>query len=71
LHSVVRIFLTDYKSGTVFFHIYDNSEKLIFQRSLADNIVEYSEQLNNEKPYTVQIIFNNFTGNLKIVVDNW
>src|SRR5512143_3248615 len=30
-HSMINISLTDYKSGTVIFHIYSNSDQVLFQ----------------------------------------
>lgn len=70
-HSLIHLTLVDYKNGTVILHIYNNSQQLIFQKAMAIDIDEFSEYLDNENPATFQIIFNNFSGNLKIVVDNW
>lgn len=71
IHSIVNISLDNYTGGTVIFHIYNNSEQLIFQKSMSDNIEEFSQHLDNEYPSMVHIIFNDFSGKLKIVVDNW
>lgn len=71
VHTTVHIFLNDYRKGTAIFHIYNNSEQLIFQKAISDTINVYTENIDNEIPSIVQIIFNDFTGNLKIVVDNW
>ncbi len=70
-HSLIHISLTDYKNGTVFLHIYNKSEETIFQKAMSINIDEFTEYVDNENPTIVQMIFNDFTGNLKIVVDNW
>lgn len=67
-HSQLVITLEDYLQGRVNFNIYDYSNRLVYQKLLADNITPLSTSLDGITPDIVNISFINFTGKLKIHV---
>jgi hypothetical protein len=67
-HSQLLITLEDYSQGRVNFNIYDYSNRLVYQKLLADNIIPINAVLDGITPDIVNISFINFTGKLKIQV---
>ena len=69
-HSTLTISLDNYVGGNVKLIIYDYSTQIIYQKFMSDNIAQYYVNLDNVTPYLLQIIFIDFTGNLKIELNN-
>ncbi len=67
-HSKLILSLDDYSFGQASFYIFDNSNQLLYNKLMKQNIKPISASLEGRTPDIISITFTNFTGKLKIQV---
>lgn len=68
VHSKLLLTLDDYSQGSVNLYIYEYSNRLVYQKVMAENIKPITASLDGIYPDIVHLTFYNFTGKLKIQV---
>ncbi|GAB4293091.1 MAG: hypothetical protein Kow0098_13790 [Ignavibacteriaceae bacterium] len=64
--ALILFNITGYEQGTAIFRLLDSSGNIIYTRILNSNLDLEEQVLNSAVPSKVQIIFNSFTGKVKL-----